>query len=123
MYEMTESQATAEGLSVVAGLPVAPVTVVDRLTAASETADTLAAVVEALLSVGRVRRSDLTALSNGLGYLHVELDELADERRRKDTRDQFASPAVVIREEASVLAELVLGPRAGRPAASGEEVA
>jgi hypothetical protein len=94
MHNMTDAQATAEGLTVVSGLPVAPVTVVDRLTAASETADVLAALVEALLSAGKVRRSDLVALSNGLGHLHVELDELADERRRIEVSSVVARHVV-----------------------------
>ncbi|WP_367920988.1 hypothetical protein [Nocardioides ginsengisoli] len=93
---MTDAQATAEGLTVVPGLPVAPVTVVDRLAAASDTADVLAAVVEALLSAGKVRRSDLEALSNGLGHLHVELDELADERRRTDAASALAGHTVTL---------------------------
>jgi hypothetical protein len=83
MYAITEAQATAEGLTIVTGELTAPTTI-DRLTAASLAADALAARVEALLSAGSVRRSDLLALSDGLGSLHVELDELADERRQAE---------------------------------------
>ncbi|MPZ62909.1 MAG: hypothetical protein GEU93_16775 [Propionibacteriales bacterium] len=80
---MTEAEALAEGLTVVGpdGAPERELwwVTADRM---ARHADELAACVEALLRRGRVTRTGLEVVCDGLGELHVVADVLAEELRQ-----------------------------------------
>jgi hypothetical protein len=83
MIAMTEAQALAEGLTVMGpdGVP-AYETPADRAERCAVAADELAAVVESMLAAGRVTRRGLEVIRDGLGELHVECDQLAEDVRQ-----------------------------------------
>lgn len=79
LHQMTEAEAVDAGLTVgdAADLLTMRETPDETAERGSRQADELAAVVEGMLSAGRVTKAGLEVLRDSLGELHVELDMLA----------------------------------------------
>lgn len=83
-HQLTEEQATAEGLSVIDPGASSPAPV-NRASYGARLADELAAAVDTLLTdpeLSHRQRVALEVVLDGLGALHVDLDELAEEFRQ-----------------------------------------
>ncbi|MFK4091099.1 hypothetical protein ACI2LF_43740 [Kribbella sp. NPDC020789] len=86
MNQMTQTQALAEGLTVITPAPALPEqnSPAARAGLASILAGQIAAVVDTLSTdpeLNHRHRSALEVVLQGLGALHVDLDELADDCR------------------------------------------
>lgn len=85
MNRMTEIEALTEGLTVIETFAMPATTPADRAEFGARLADELAAAVDTLMGdpeLSHRQRSALDVVLQGLGALHVECDELAEEFRQ-----------------------------------------